>query len=170
MKKLICVLLLSIAAFAQSPSDTKAVVSAKELDGPQIDFQRPEQIALMFVVAIADLQDDCKSHAKHICTLPELIAGPKSQVKDWTIGKLKFDPNKTDPNYTYKVASTYNVATGAGKYEIWATPKKPGLGGFYWTGRGFIGEYYYNPSGAAAATDKKLDAISVGGDSFKQEL
>ena len=170
MKNLICVLLLSIAALAQTPHDTKASVSAKELDGPDIKFQRPEQIALMFIVAIADLQDDCKSHAKHICTLPELIAGPKSQVKDWTIGKLKFDPNKADPNYTYKVASTYNVATMRGQYEIWATPKKPGLGGFYWVGKGFIGDYYYNPAGAATAANKKLDAISVGGDSFKLEM
>lgn len=156
------VFILFLAPFAsaqKTPAATDAVVSAED-DNGKVELQRPEQIALMFVVVIADLQDDCKRHAGHICTLDELIAGPKSK-DDWSIGKLKFDPNKSDPNYEYKVASSGD------QWQVWANPKKPGLGGFFFTGKGFFADKYYNPTGPATEKSRKLSGYSISGDSFK---
>jgi hypothetical protein len=157
------ILMFTFTGWSQAtPDKVDAVVTADDENG-SVALKRPEQIALMFVVAISSLEDDCKRHAEHVCTLDELIAGPKSKDKDWPIGKLKFDPNKSDPNYEYKVAAAGD------KWEIWANPKKAGLGGFYFKSGGFIADKYYNPSGPATAKSKQLSGYSVSGDSFKTD-
>jgi hypothetical protein len=141
-----------------SPFDTKAVVEVKS-DDKVIPLKREEQIAFMFVNAIHTLQGNCGMGSAEPCTLAALIRGPKKK-DDFGVGKLKFDPNATDPNYTYKVA-----LKGA-DWEIWATPKKPGLGSFYAKGKFFGGTFYKAAGGIASESDLKLDGTSVSGDLF----
>jgi hypothetical protein len=142
---------------AAGPFATKAKVSVTSEDGKTvIPLKRPEQIAYMFVEAIASLEDDCGRHAAEPCTLEALARGAKS--KDGWGMKLKYDPTKTDPNYTYKL-----VLKGEG-WELWANPRKPGLGGFYNKGH-FFGGTWYNPAGPASDKDKKVFG-SIEGDLF----
>jgi hypothetical protein len=171
----ICALVELSAAFAatalaaphppQTPTSgpfaTKAKVTVKS-GGQVIPLKRDEQIAFMFVSAMNSLEDDCSRHAAEPCTLAALIRGPKPKDPGWSVGKLKFDPTASDPNYTYKV-----VLEGR-KWQIWANPRKPGLGGFY-VKHDFFGGTYYNPAGPATEKDKKLDETSIEGDLFKKD-
>jgi hypothetical protein len=160
-----CVLMIALVATAAlarqkpaaTPSATTATVMVKS-DGKAIPLKREEQIAFIFVEAIKSLEDDCGRHAAEPCTLEALVRGPKASDSSG-MGKLKFDPNATDPNYTYKV--TLN-----GKdWEIWANPRKPGLGGFYAKGR-FFGGQWYNPAGIATKANMTIDESSIDGDLF----
>ncbi len=122
---------------ATGPFGTTGKAVIKTQDGKVIPLKREEQIAFMFVSAINDLEHNCDfGAATEPCTLEALIRGPKSKHASSPIGKLKFDPNATDPNYTYK------VVLEDGEWKIWANPRKPGLGGFY---QEFIGTWY-NPA------------------------
>jgi hypothetical protein len=143
---------------AASPAATKATVEVQS-DGGVIPLKREEQIAFMFVDAINSLQDDCGRHAAEPCTLEALVRGPKAK-DDFGVGRLKFDPNASDPNYTYK------VALNGSDWEIWANPKTPGLGGFYAKGK-FFGGKWYNPAGPATAASTKITGSSIGGDLFR---
>jgi hypothetical protein len=139
------------------PFATKATVEVKSETGV-IPLKREEQIAFMFVDAINNLQDDCGRHAAEPCTLEALVRGPKAK-DSFGVGKLKFDPNASDPNYTYQ------VALAGSNWEIWANPKKPGLGGFYAKGK-FFGGKWYNPAGPATAASTKIAESSIDGDLF----
>jgi len=141
-----------------SPFDTRAVVVVKSND-TVVPLQREEQIAFMFVDAIKSLEGDCRSHAAEPCTLEALVRGPKAK-DDWGVGKLKYDPNATDPNYTYTI-----TLPESGTWEIRADPKKAGLGGFYSKGPHFGGTWY-NAAGPAAETHTKLTETSVEGELF----
>jgi hypothetical protein len=146
---------------AASPFATKAKVQVKMGD-TVIPLKREEQIAFMFVSAISSLEDDCGRHAAEPCTLEALIRGPKPKDAGWPMGKLKFDPTTTDPNYTYKVVLEER------KWQIWANPRKPGLGGFYVI-HAFGGGTYYNPAGPATEKDKKITENSIEGDLFMEQ-
>ncbi len=142
---------------AAGPAATKAKVEVQS-DKGIIPLKREEQIAFMFVEAIHNLEDDCSRSAAEPCTLAALVRGPKAKGS-FGVGKLKFDPNATDPNYAYKV-----TLAGA-DWEIWANPKKPGLGGFYAKGK-FSKGTYYNPAGPATAASTKITGSSIDGDLF----
>ena len=163
---LLIVILTAGAVLAQMPAQTtgpfatKAVVTAKS-DGKEVSLKREEQIALMFVQSIEFLLDDCRSGSAETCTLAALVRGPKKKG-DFGVGHLKFDPNATDPNYTYKLS----VKPDNSEWEIWATPKKPGFGSFYAKGKFFGGRYYKAAGGIATAEDTKLDEVGIGGDLF----
>jgi hypothetical protein len=144
---------------AASPFATKATVEVKS-DSGTIPLKREEQIAFMFVDAINNMLGDCGRSAAEPCTLAALVRGPKAK-DDFGVGKLKFDPNATDPNYTYK------VGLKGGDWEIWANPRKPGFGGFYAKGR-FFGGKWYNPAGPATEASTKITESSIGGDLFVQ--
>ena len=146
---------------AAGPFATKAKVEVKSED-TVIPLKREEQIAFMFVSAINSLEDDCGRHAAEPCTLAALVRGPKPKETDWPMGKLKFDPTTTDPNYTYKVVLEPR------KWQIWANPRKPGLGGFY-IKKDFGGGTWYNPAGPATEKDKKIDGSSIDGDLFMEQ-
>jgi hypothetical protein len=146
---------------ASGPFATKAKVEIKTGD-KVVPLKREEQIAFMFVRAIDSLEDDCSRHAAEPCTLEALIRGPKPKDSNWSVGKLKYDPNTSDPNYTYKV-----VLKGS-KWEIWANPRKPHLGGFY-VKHDFFGGTYYNPAGPATDKDKQIGESSIEGDSFTEQ-
>jgi hypothetical protein len=142
------------------PSATKATVEVQS-DGGILPLKREEQIAFMFVEAINSLEDDCGRHAAEPCTLEALVRGPKAK-DSFGVGKLKFDPNASDPNYAYK------VALAGSNWEIWANPKKPGLGGFYAKGK-FSGGKWYNPVGPATAASTKITGSSIDGDLFSMQ-
>lgn len=149
------------AGGAAGTESTAAKVSASS-NGKDVALKRPEQIALMFLVGIQSLEDDCIRHAGHACSMDELVTGMKTK-DGWGIGHLKFDPRTSDPNYTYTVSG------GANSWEARAVPKKAGLGGFYFVGDGFgFPDKYYNAKGAATKSSEQLDGYSVEGDSFKK--
>jgi hypothetical protein len=77
------------------------------------------------------------------------------------IEHLKFDPNRTDPNYTY------TLATNGMAWEAHANPKKPGLAGFCFMSRD-IGTTIatINPAGVAGWTSDELGNRGTEGDSF----
>ena len=142
---------------AAGPAATIAKVEVSSDQGV-IPLKREEQIAFMFVDALYNLLDNCSRSAAEPCTLAALVRGPKSK-DDFGVGKLKFDPNATDPNYSYKIAQK------GGDWEIWVNPRKPGLGGFYAKGK-FFGGKWYNPAGPATEASTKIVGHSVGGDLF----
>jgi hypothetical protein len=146
---------------AAGPFATKARVEVKTED-TVIPLKREEQIAFMFVSAIDSLEGDCGRAAAEPCTLEVLVRGPKAKDAGWPVGKLKFDPTTTDPNYTYK------VVLEEGKWQIWANPRKPGLGGFYVI-HAFKGGTYYNPAGPATEKDKKISRSYIDGDLFTEQ-
>ncbi len=147
--------LLSFAA--TGPFSTKAKVTVEVKSG-ELALKFEEKVAFMFVAAVGSIQDDCRRHAGHACTMDELVAGPKS-TDDWPMPKLKFDPAKTDPNYTYK------IAVSCKEWELWVTPRKPGFGGFYAAG-GMIPKIYFNAKGAASVADQKITGHTIDGDTF----
>jgi len=154
-------LVATIALARQKPAATPGATTATVVvtfDGKVLPLKREEQIALMFVDAIKNLQDDCGRHAAEPCTLEALVRGPKPKDSSG-MGKLKFDPNASDANYTYKVTLVGN------DWEVWASPRKPGLGGFYAKGR-FGGGTWYNPAGTATRANMKIEGYSIEGDLF----
>lgn len=161
----VCCTWAGAAAAQKTPSAgpfaTKAKVEVKTEDEAVVPLKREEQIAFMFVNAINSLEDDCSRHAAEPCTLDALIRGPKAKEADWPVGKLKFDPNAADPNYTYKI----ELGTGDRKWQVWAEPRKAGFGGFY-VRHGFKGGTWYNPAGPATEKDRKLTETSIEGDLF----
>jgi hypothetical protein len=77
------------------------------------------------------------------------------------IDRLKFDPNKTDPNYTY------TLAAGGMAWEAHANAKKPGLLGFCFMARD-IGTVTatIGKTGKAGWVDDPLGNRGMEGDSF----
>jgi len=144
---------------SSGPITTHAQISVKDLQGVQVTLKPEEKIALMFIQAIASLEDDCNRHLNRRCSLAELIAGPKSP--NWHIGKLKYDPAR-DSNYKYTVTITGNGWVAS------ANPLHAGLGGLFVDGtKGMIADTYYNPNGPATAKDKQLSDISISGEIFQ---
>jgi hypothetical protein len=146
---------VSAAAFAQIQITAKVEV---EDDHGKIALKPPEQLAVMFMTAIQSIEGDCQRHVGEACTMQQMVNGPPAKDK-WHVKKLKYDP-AIDENYTY------TVTTSGQKWEARADPKKPGLGGFLWSAKGFSPDAYYNAKGPASTADRKLTGRSVDGDSF----
>jgi hypothetical protein len=144
------------------PFATKATVTVKAVKA-EIPLKLEEKVAFIFIKAIASLEGECGRHVNRPCTMQELVDRPKA-ADGWNMGKLEFDPTKTDPNYTYTIITTGNVVELA-EWEVSAVPKKPGLGGFYTTGPMFS-KVYYNAKGAASSKDLQLTETSINGDLF----
>jgi hypothetical protein len=141
------------------PITTHAQIMVKDLQGVEITLKPEEKIALMFMEAIASMEDDCSRHLSRKCSLSELAVGPKSP--NWNIGKLKYDPAR-DPNYKYTV-----TIAGAG-WVASANPQHAGLGGLFVDGtRGMIATEYFNANGPATAKDKRMGEISISGELFQ---
>jgi hypothetical protein len=50
---------------------------------------------------------------------------------------------------------------------VWASPKKPGFGGWYFVSKyGGIPNAYYNAAGPASDKDRQVTSRGVAGDSF----
>ncbi len=114
----------------------------------------------MFLTAIENIERDCQIGAQRVCTFDQLLTG-SAVINGRHNQHLKFDPNKTDPNYTYAFA-----ASGMA-WEAHANPKKPGLKGFCFMSRS-IGTTTatYNPAGPAGWTSTELGTRGMEGDSF----
>jgi len=149
----------SSQAASTGPLATKATVEIKDEKGV-IPLKREEQIAFIFVAAIKELEAECGRDAGGPCTIAQLVAGPKPTGSN-KVGKLKYDPTNTDPNFTYK------ITINGPNWELWVTPKRAGLGGFY-VAPGMMGNVYYNPKGAASNADKLLTETGITGDMFYQ--
>jgi hypothetical protein len=140
------------------PFATTAKVDIEDSKGP-VQLKREEQIAYMFLSAIEIIEHNCQLTLQHVCPMDQILSG--SYPKGTGIEHLKFDPNKTDPNYTY------TLATGGMAWEAHANPKKPGLKAFCFMSRS-IGTTVatYNSTGVAGWTNTELGNRGTEGDSF----
>jgi hypothetical protein len=149
---------VSAPTAASGPFATKATVELEDAKGP-VQLKREEQIAYMFLSAIEEIEHECQLAIQHTCPLDQLLSG--TYPKGNNIEHLKFDPNKTDPNYTY------TLAVNGMAWEAHATPKKQGLKGFCFMSRS-IGTTTatYSNSGPAGWTSTELGNRGMEGDSF----
>jgi Concanavalin A-like lectin/glucanases superfamily len=140
------------------PFATKATVEVEDAGGP-VKLKREEQIAYMFLSSIEVIEHNCQLTLQHTCTMAQMLSG--SYPAGSHIESLKFDPNKTDPNYTY------TVAAGGMAWEAHANAKKPGLDGWCFMSRN-VGTttVTYSPTGKSGWTDKEIGNRGMSGDSF----
>jgi len=143
---------------ASGPFASKATVLIEDAHGP-VQLNRDEQVAYMFLSAIEVIEHECQLDIQHACPLDQLLSG--AYPKGSGIERLKFDPNKTDPNYTY------TLAVGAMAWEAHATAKKPGLKGFCFMSRD-VGTttVTYSNTGPAGWTSTEVGNRGMQGDSF----
>jgi hypothetical protein len=140
------------------PFATTAKVDIEDSKGP-VQLKREEQIAYMFLSAIETIEHNCQLTLQRVCPMNQILSG--SYPSGTNIEHLKFDPNKTDPNYTY------TLATGGMAWEAHANPKKPGLRAFCFMSRS-IGTTTatYNSTGVAGWTSTEIGNRGTEGDSF----
>jgi len=140
------------------PFATKATVEVEDAKG-KIQLKREEQIAYMFLSAMEIIEHNCQLTLQHVCPMTQILSG--AYPKGTHIEHLKFDPNKTDPNYTYTLA-----ANGMA-WEAHANPKRPGLAGFCFMARN-IGTTTatINAAGPAGWVSDELGSRGMEGDSF----
>ena len=140
------------------PFATKATVEIEDANGP-VHLKRDEQIAYMFLSAIEEIEHECQLDLQHACPLDQLLSG--AYPKGNSIEHLKFNPNKTDPNYTY------TLSVNGMSWEAHATAKKPGLKSFCSFARDIgITTVTYSNSGPASFTSTALGNRGMEGDSF----
>jgi hypothetical protein len=149
----------SAATPTTGPFATKATVEVEDAGGP-VKLKREEQIAYMFLSSIEVIEHNCQLTLQRTCAMAEMLAGSYPAAGSH-IEKLKFDPNKTDPNYSYTVAS------GGMAWEAHANAKKPGLDGWCFMSRN-VGTttVTYSTAGKAGWVDKEIGNRGMSGDSF----
>jgi len=147
-------------AIVSGPISAHATVEITDENGRLIPLTAGEQIAVMFTEAISSLEDGCRRHLNRSCPLDELVRG--ATAPNWNIGKLKYDPS-TDPNYTYAV-----IVNGT-KWTATATPKKAGLGGFFYDGSFMSAQRFYNGTGPASTQSTKFTGVSISGEIFSKD-
>jgi hypothetical protein len=140
------------------PFATTAKVQINDSNG-LVKLKREEQIAYIFLSGIEVTEHECQLDLQHVCTMDQLLSG--AYPKGSHIEHLKFDPNKTDPNYTYTLA-----ANGMA-WEAHATAKRPGMKGFCFMARD-VGTVVvtYSLSGPAGWTSTPIGDRGMEGDSF----
>ena len=143
---------------ASGPFATKATVQIEDAHGP-VQLNRDEQIAYMFLSAIEVIEHECQLDIQRACPMEQLLSG--AYPKGSGIDHLRFDPNRTDPNYTY------TLAVNGMAWEAHATAKKPGFKGFCFMSRD-IGTttVTYSNSGPAGWTSTAVGNRGMEGDSF----
>lgn len=141
------------------PFASTAKVEVNDAHGP-IKLKREEEIALMFLTSIQQIEAECQDRRKSACTMEQMLAGPTASDGSH-LGRLKFDPKTTDPNYTYTVG-----AVGV-NWEAHANAKKPGLLGFYFLYTRMGGpDVSFNASGTAGPIDTPIGDRGITGDLF----
>jgi hypothetical protein len=140
------------------PFATKATVQIED-DKGEVKLKREEEIAYIFLSGIEIIEHNCQLTLQRTCPMDQMLSG--SYPKGAIIEHLKFDPNKTDPDYTY------TLATGGMAWEAHANPKKPGLKGFCFMARDVgITIVTYSNSGPAGYTSTAIGNRGMQGDSF----
>jgi Concanavalin A-like lectin/glucanases superfamily len=145
-------------AATSGPFASKATVQIEDAHGP-VQLNRNEQVAYMFLSAIEVIEHECQLDIQRACPLDQLLSG--AYPKGSGIDHLKFDPNKTDPSYTY------TLAVNGMAWEAHATSKKPGFKGFCFMSRD-VGTTIvtYSNSGPAGWTSTAVGNRGMSGDSF----
>ena len=140
------------------PFATNATVDIEDSKG-RVNLKREEQIAYMFLSAIEVTEHECQLDLQRACTMDQMLSG--SYPAGSHIEHLKFDPNKTDPNYTY------TLAAGGMAWEAHANAKKPGLLGLCLMARD-VGTVTatISKTGKAGWVDDPLGNRGMSGDSF----
>ncbi len=113
----------------------------------------------MLLSAIEEIEHQCQLDIQRTCPMDQLLSG--AYPKGSSIERLKFDPNKADPNYTYSL-SVNEMA-----WEAHATAKKAGSKGFCFMSRD-VGTTIvtYSNSGPAGWTSAAVGNRGMEGDSF----
>jgi hypothetical protein len=144
------------------PFATKATVDVEDPSG-KVQLRREEAIAYMFLSSIEVIEHNCQLTLQKVCPLNQILTGSYPPAGK-NIEHLKFDPNKTDPNYTY------TLATGGMAWEAHANPKKPGLKGWCFMSRD-VGTTIvtYNKTGPSGYTDTEIGNRGMSGDSFASQ-
>jgi hypothetical protein len=145
-------------SIASGPISTQATVEITDTQDKPIALKPQEKIAVMFMSAISNLENDCRIHLNRSCPLDELVRGVTSP--DWHIGRLKYDP-ATDPGYKY------TVTTSAQGWQGHADPQRAGLGGFFYDGSSMMVRFYYNAAGPAVAQSTNFTGVTIDGDTFR---
>ena len=142
------------------PFATTATVDVEDAAGAKIQLKREEAIAYFFLSAIEVIEHNCQLTLQKVCPLNQILTASYPPAGK-NIEHLKFDPNKTDPNYTY------TLAANAMAWEAHANPKKPGLKGWCFMARD-VGTTIvtYNKTGPSGYTDTPLGNRGMSGDSF----
>jgi hypothetical protein len=141
------------------PFATKATVEVEDPAG-KVQLKREEEIAYMFLSSIEVIEHNCQLTLQKVCPFNQILTGSYPPAGK-NIERLKFDPNKTDPNYTYTLA-----ANGMA-WEAHANPKKTGLKGWCFMSRD-VGTTIvtYNKTGPSGYTDTPIGNRGMSGDSF----
>lgn len=112
-------------------------------------YKPAEEVALNFSYCFMSLEGACKVFLERRCSFEELIAGV--EVRPGHVRGFIKDP-RDDPNYEY------TLTINGDDYEIAASPKRPGLGGFY----SFGPDIHFNPDGPASRSDRPVfDTVDV---------
>jgi len=145
------------------PFATKATVQVEEEGGAKVQLKREEEIAYMFLSSIEVIEHNCQLTLQKVCPFNQILTGSYPPAGK-NIEHLKFDPNKTDPDYTYTLA-----ANGMA-WEAHANPKKPGLKGWCFMARD-VGTTIvtYNKTGPSGYTDTPIGNRGMSGDSFASQ-
>lgn len=146
----------SSASAAAGGLASAAKVEVSDAKGP-IQLKREEQIALMVLSDIEVIERECQmSSQPKACSMSELMTTAAGREH------LKLDPNKSDANYTYTLAS------GGMAWEAHANAKKPGLKGFCFMSRS-IGTTVttYSSTGKSGWTDTDIGNRGIEGDTFR---
>ena len=107
-------------------------------------FRPEEKAGLCILFTINSAQLGCMLTTGKFCSLDDLAKGigpEKAQV-------FAKDP-RVDPNYEHR------ITIGKETYAWSATPRRPGLAGFFYDGR----KTYYNPNGPASNQDKVVGDV-----------
>lgn len=144
------------------PFATKATVEVEDPAG-KVQLKREEEIAYMFLSSIEVIEHNCQLTLQKVCPFNQILTGSYPPAGK-NIEHLKFDPNKTDPDYTYTLA-----ANGMA-WEAHANPKKPGLKGWCFMARD-VGTTIvtYNKTGPSGYTDTPIGNRGMSGDSFASQ-
>lgn len=99
-------------------------------------FLEEEQAGFKTMVGLFLAQLGCASESKKLCSVEDLIQNLKLDAK-------AAEPVTSNPDYSFRISGTME------KFEIAATPKRSGVGGFFQDDAGV----HYNPRGPAAKSD-----------------
>src|SRR5262249_1518428 len=81
-------------------------------------FLEEEQAGFKTMVGLFLAQLGCASESKKLCSVDEIIQNLKLDAK-------AAEPVTSNPDYSFSISGTME------KFEIAATPKRPGVGGFF---------------------------------------